>query len=121
MHLRTAILLAGIFSLTGCVVADMDSSNYTYVPWIQVFQKVDSTGQTNFRERKEALYSCGIDRSQNLDDKQWSLNTVQPNETSDEASDRHDRVIACMKKKGYTVYGFDQCGPLKKPTGLCPN
>jgi len=76
------------------------SSNYTYVPWIQLFQKVDSTGQTNFRERKEALYSCGIDRSENLDDKHWSLNTLMPNETSDEQSERFDRVIACMKRKG---------------------
>lgn len=121
MHFQTPILLAGIFALTGCVVADMDSSNYTYVPWIQLFQKVDSTGQTNFRQRKEALYSCGIDRSENLDDKHWSLNTLMPNETSDEQSERFDRVIACMKRKGYKVYGFDECGPLKKPTGLCPN
>jgi len=114
-------LLAGTLALTGCVVADMDSSNYKYVPWIQLFQKVDSTGQTNIRERKEALYSCGIDRSENLDDKQWSLNTLMPNETSDEQSKRFDHVIACMKRKGYTVYGFDQCGPLKNPTGLCSN
>ncbi|OAT37325.1 hypothetical protein M987_03141 [Enterobacter soli ATCC BAA-2102] len=35
--------------------------------------------------------------------------------------DRKDRVISCMKSKGYQVYGFEQCGPLKAPSGLCPN
>jgi hypothetical protein len=24
-----------------------------------------------------------------------------------------------MKGKGYKVYSFDECGPLKAPTGLC--
>lgn len=121
MRLRMFFLLVGMANLSGCVVADMDSSNYRYVPWIQLFQKIDANGQTNFRERKEALYSCGIDRDENLDDKHWSLNAVLPNETSEESGERKDRVIACMKSKGYTVYGFAQCGPLKKPSGLCPN
>ncbi|MEL4888475.1 hypothetical protein N6P31_15625 [Pectobacterium betavasculorum] len=121
MRFRMVVLLAGILNLTGCVVADMDSSNYRYVPWIQVFQKIDSTGQTNIRERKEALYSCGVDRRDNLDDKHWGLNVHRGNETFKESADRNDRIIACMKSKGYKVYGFDQCGPLKKPSGLCPN
>lgn len=113
--------MAGILNLTGCVVADMDSSNYHYVPWIQVFQKVDSTGQTNIRDRKEALYNCGVDRNENLDDKHWGLNGTSSNETPKEISERNDRIFACMKTKGYQVYGFAECGPIKKPTGLCPN
>ena len=52
------MVLGGVLLLTGCVVGNMDSSNYRFVPWIQVFQKVDpATGQTNIRDRKEALYS----------------------------------------------------------------
>ncbi|WP_194205386.1 hypothetical protein [Superficieibacter sp. 1612_C1] len=121
MRLQTILLLSGILNLTGCVVADMDSSNYRYVPWIQVFQKVDSTGQTNIRERKEALYSCGVDRSENLDDKNWGLNIQHGNETLKESVDRNQRIFRCMESKGYQVYGFDECGPLKKPSGLCPN
>ena len=121
MRYRIAVLLTGILNLTSCVVADMDSTNYTSVPWIQVFQKVDSTGQTNFRERKEALYSCGVDRSENLDDKNWGLNVVYPGKTIEETAERMDRVISCMKTKGYKVYSFNECGPLKAPSGLCPN
>ncbi len=121
IHFRMAVLLAGLVNLTGCVVADMDSSNHTSVPWIQVFQKIDSTGQTNIRERKEALYSCGVDQKENLDDKSWSLNTVNSDVTLNELTERNDRIFACMKKKGYKVYGFNACGPLKNPSGLCPN
>ncbi|ATF91693.1 hypothetical protein CO704_06135 [Cedecea neteri] len=121
MYFRAAFLLAGVLSLTGCVVGDMDSSNYHYVPWIQLFQKVDATGQTNIRERKEALYSCGVDRKENLDDKNWGLNAAQGNETLKEIVRRNDKIYACMKSKGYQVYGFSECGPLKKPSGLCPN
>ncbi|MGY6029827.1 hypothetical protein [Phytobacter sp. AG2a] len=121
MHFKSGILLAGIMQLSGCVVDDMDSSNYNYVPWIQVFQKVDVTGWTNIRDRKEALYSCGVDRRQNLDDKNWGLNVAYENETLQDITSRNKRIFACMKSKGYQVYGFDECGPIKKPTGLCPN
>lgn len=121
MLCRMIVVMTGILNLTSCVVADMDSTNHTSVPWIQVFQKVDSTGQTNSHERKEALYSCGVDRHENLDDINWGLNTVYNNQTIEEMMDRKDRVISCMKSKGYQVYGFEQCGPLKAPSGLCPN
>ena len=119
--MRTVILLTILLNLAGCVVDNMDSSNYHYVPWIQVFQKVDATGQTNIRERKEALYSCGVDRSENLDDKNWGLNHADKNKTLKQIVEKNERIFACMKSKGYMVYGFDECGPLKKPTGLCPN
>ncbi|EGT5710626.1 hypothetical protein AGJ35_05950 [Cronobacter dublinensis subsp. dublinensis] len=121
MYLGTSILLTGILMLTGCVVADMDSSNYRYVPWIQVFQKVDSTGWTNIRDRKEALYSCGVDRKEDLDDKNWGLNHFHGDETLADVIARNQGIFACMKNKGYNVYEFEECGPLKKPSGLCPN
>jgi hypothetical protein len=60
MLCRMIVVLTGILNLTSCVVADMDSTNHTSVPWIQVFQKVDSTGQTNSHERKEALYIAAL-------------------------------------------------------------
>lgn len=107
--------------LTGCVVADMDSSNYKYVPWIQLFQKVDATGWTNIRQRKEDLYDCGVSRSENLDDKNWGLNNQRDAQTLQQQSQWMQHIFTCMKNKGYNVYGFDACGPLKKPTGLCPN
>lgn len=121
MYCRTAAVFAITLNLTGCVVANMDSSDYTSVPWIQVFQKVDSTGQTNIRERKEALYSCGVDRSENLDDKNWGLNHGDKDLSLQQLVDRNESIFECMRGKGYKVYGFDECGPLKNPTGLCPN
>jgi len=114
-------VIASLFVLSGCVVADLDSSNYRYVPWVQVFQKPEASGKTNVAQRKADLYRCGVSREDNLDDPSWSLNTVHSGETVEQASDRNDKVRSCMKSKGYKVYGFDQCGPLKKPTGLCPN
>lgn len=117
-----AMVLGGVLLLTGCVVGNMDSSNYRFVPWIQVFQKVDpATGQTNIRDRKEALYSCGVDRSENLDSKNWGLSGIREGETLKQSVERNERIFDCMKSKGYDVYGFEECGPLKKPSGLCPN
>lgn len=121
VHYRMVVLLAGIVNLTGCLVTPGDASDFTYVTWIQLFQKVDSTGWTNIRERKEALYSCGVDRKENLDDKNWGLNIMQRNQTLQEISTRNKKIYACMKSKGYEVYNFRECGPLKRPTGLCPN
>ena len=76
---------------------------------------------TNIGERREALYSCGVERRQSLDDKHWGLNVAYELETLQDITSRNKRIFACMKSKGYQVYGFDECGPIKKPTGLCPN
>lgn len=107
--------------LTGCVVADMDSSNYDYVPWIQLFQKPDVSGLTNVVQRKADLYTCGVNPRTNLDDPMWSLNGQAPGETSEHANAKRNHILRCMKEKGYKVYGFSECGPKKSPTGLCPN
>lgn len=45
-------VVANLFLLSGCVVADMDSSNYRYVPWVQLFQKPEASGLTNVAQRK---------------------------------------------------------------------
>lgn len=55
------VVLASVVMLAGCVVADMDSSNYDYVPWVQVFQKPKASGGlTNVAQRKVDLYTCGV-------------------------------------------------------------
>ncbi|EMH1277327.1 hypothetical protein V6A89_004341 [Enterobacter hormaechei] len=114
-------VLAVVMLLNGCVVADMDSSNYDYVPWIQLFQKRDASGQTNVVQRKADLYACGVNPRTDLDDPYWSLNGSYPGETSAQFNVRRDHILSCMKEKGYHVYGFSECGPRKAPTGLCPN
>nr|WP_318381188.1 hypothetical protein [uncultured Enterobacter sp.] len=119
--IKKLAVVACIISLTGCVVADMDSSNYTYVPWIKLFQKPEASGLTNVAQRKKDLYACGVNPKANLDDPSWSLNGVYPGESDEHFTARRDHTLSCMKEKGYKIYGFAECGPLKKPTGLCPN
>lgn len=119
--MQRTLVIAAILMLCGCVVANMDSSNFKYVPWIKLFQKLDASGLTNVSQRKEDLYACGVRREDNLDDKNWGLNRVYGNETPQQHRARMDKTINCMEQKGYKVYDFQQCGPLKKPSGLCPN
>ena len=111
--------LTGIFLLTGCVVPDMDSSNYTVVPYVQTFQKVGHIGHTDREQRKIDLYTCGVDRGENLDNGSWYRNALMPGETSEELDKRVGKIEHCMERKGYQILGFDQCGPLKALTGLC--
>lgn len=115
------VVLASVVMLTGCVVADMDSSNYDYVPWVQVFQKPEASGLTNVTQRKVDLYSCGVNPRANLDGNNWSLNGIEPGETIESFNARSNHILSCMEGKGYKVYGFAGCGPKKSPTGLCPN
>ncbi|MDM2935261.1 hypothetical protein [Citrobacter sp. Cu233] len=115
------VVLVSVVMLTGCVVADMDSSNYDYVPWVQVFQKPEASGLTNVAQRKVDLYACGVNPKANLDGANWSLNGIEPGETFESFNTRRDHILSCMEEKGYKVYGFAACGPKKAPTGLCPN
>lgn len=115
------VVLTSVVMLTGCVVADMDSSNYDYVPWVQVFQKPGASGLTNVAQRKVDLYACGVNPGANLDGANWSLNGIEPGETFESFNTRRDHILNCMEEKGYEVYGFAACGPKKAPTGLCPN
>jgi hypothetical protein len=115
------VLLAAMSALllSGCVAMNMDSSNYAYVPYIKTFQKKDTIGHTNTEQRKKDLYSCGVEKNVNLDDGTWSRGGSNPNETLQQSVLRAEQLESCMKSKGYVVYGFDECGPLKAPTGLC--
>lgn len=108
-----------ILSLVGCVVTNMDSSNYDYVPYIKTFQKKGSIGHTNNERRKKDLYSCGVEKNTNLDDGTWKRGGAYPNETLQQTISRAEKIEGCMEDKGYIVYGFDDCGPLKAPTGIC--
>ena len=114
------MVLVSVWVLSGCVVADMDSSNYKYVPWIQLFQKPDASGKTNVQQRKADLYACGVNPRANLDDPLWSLNGSYPGETNEQFIARTNKIQDCMSAKGYKIYDFSQCGPLKAPTGLYP-
>ncbi|MCT4706080.1 hypothetical protein MUA03_09220 [Enterobacteriaceae bacterium H16N7] len=117
--MNKSILLLSVFSLTGCVVANMDSSDYNYVPYIQTFQKKETVGHTNINQRKEDLFACGVDKKTNLDDDTWGRGEGKPGESLQQVVTRAEKLEGCMEKKGYIVYGFDQCGPLKAPTGKC--
>ena len=119
--IKQCLLLSIVLLLTGClrVVTDMDSSNYTAVPYVKTFQKADTIGHTDHEQRKRALYACGVDKNTNLDDGSWSSSGSTPEETLQQLIARTDKVESCMESKGYIVFGFDECGPLKKPSGKC--
>ncbi|HFZ1002437.1 TPA: hypothetical protein ACIJRN_000968 [Klebsiella aerogenes] len=69
------------FLLTGClgVVADMDSTNYQYVPYIQTLQKADTIGHTDREQRKRDIYACGVGPYADLNDKFWQPDVGYPN------------------------------------------
>ena len=117
--MKTAALISIVFLLSGCVVADMDSTNYEYVPYAQTYQKADRIGHTDRQQRKEDMYSCGVDRNINLDDGKWNGSSAKPGETLQQVAARDDKLKRCMQSKGYVALGYDQCGPLKAPTGEC--
>ena len=114
-HLTPGLVLL----LTGCVVADMDSTNHTAVPYAQTFQKPATLGHTDRVQRRADLYACGVKKSVDVDSKTWLRAEVYPGETLDQMVARVEKVESCMKGKGYVVLGFDACGPLKAPTGKC--
>ena len=117
--MKIVYISLSILLLSGCVVGNMDSSDYQYVPYVQTFQKIGEAGHTNQTKRKADLYSCGVDKNINLDDDSWRRGRSEPGETLQQVVARAEKIEGCMRNKGYIVYGFDQCGPLKAPTGLC--
>ncbi|MDW3569211.1 hypothetical protein ACOTR2_00440 (plasmid) [Enterobacter asburiae] len=111
--------LTGIFLLTGCVVADMDSTNYEYVPYIQTIQKAGHIGHTDREQRKRDLYACGVNPKADLDYKYWQTDTGYPNQSLQQIITRREKIEGCMKSKGYVLFDYAECGPLKALTGLC--
>lgn len=66
MHGIRHLSLICCIGLTGCVVADMDSSNYDFFPYVQTFQKPQTMGHTDVQKRREDLYECGVDKKYSL-------------------------------------------------------
>ncbi|WES70102.1 hypothetical protein [Superficieibacter sp. HKU1] len=119
MSLKSVFLLAGMFLLTGCLVTNMDSSNYKFVDYVQTFQKSTTIGHTDRAQRKTDLYSCGVDKNTNLDDGSWSAANAKPGDTLQTVVARRKKIERCMEGKGYVVFGYEACGPVKAPTGKC--
>lgn len=120
MALYMKPLIAGLaFLLSGCVVADIDSTNHTAVPYSQTFQKPATLGHTDRVQRKADLYACGVDKRIDVDSPTWGRGSSYEGESTKQFFARIEKVEACMKGKGYQVLGFDECGPLKAPTGKC--
>lgn len=117
MKLLVSLLIT--FLLTGCAVANMDSTGYTSVRYAQTFQKKDQIGYTNTAQRKVDLYACGVDKMQNLDDDSWSRGAAAKGEGIQQVMERIQNLENCMTNKGYVIFSYAQCGPLKAPTGLC--
>ncbi|WP_413722178.1 hypothetical protein [Sodalis sp. RH23] len=117
--LKKLAVIVCMFSLTGCVVADMDSSNYTSVPYVQIFQKKGQHGHTDRAQRTRDLHACGVPENENPDSPRWQRVGVAPGQTVDQALARAHKLEQCMRDKGYDTLEFSECGPLKAPTGKC--
>ena len=116
---HVAWLAAAGLMLTGCVVPNMDSSNYTSVPYVQLFQKKGQHGHTNRSQRTQDLYDCGVPANVNPDSPRWHRVGVREGETVNQAIARAHKLEQCMRDKGYDTLEFSECGPLKAPTGQC--
>jgi len=116
--MRRLMLGFAALILTGCVVASYDPSDYRYVPYIQTFQKAGQQGHTDPVQRKVDLQSCGVDKA-TVDNPNWSSSSALPGETLHQNIARGKKLDSCMESKGYIAYTYDDCGPLKAPTGLC--
>ncbi|MCU6678630.1 hypothetical protein [Leclercia tamurae] len=59
------------FFLSGCVVADMVSTNHTAFPYSWTFQKPATLGHTDRVQRKADLYAFGVDKNVDVDSPAW--------------------------------------------------
>ena len=76
-------LIPGIvFLLSGCVVADMDSTNHTAFPYSWRFQKPATMGHTDRVQRKADLYACGVDKNTDVDSPAWGRGSSYPGKTT---------------------------------------
>ncbi|MEJ5068039.1 hypothetical protein WH292_09165 [Enterobacter sp. MYb186] len=76
-------LIPGIvFLLSGCVVADMDSTNHTAFPYSWTFQKPATMGHTDWVQRKADLYACGVDKNIDVDSPAWGRGSSYPGKTT---------------------------------------
>lgn len=114
---KTVLLLCSL--LTSCVVPNMDSSNYTTVPYVQIFQKKGQHGHTDQAQRTRDIHACGVPENENPDSPDWQRFGVAPGETVDQALARAHKIEQCMRDKGYDTLNITECGPLKAPTGEC--
>ena len=112
-----ACLAAAGLMLTGCVVGDMDTSNYTSFPYAHTIQKPGQLGHTDVAQRTQDLYSCGLDK--NIPPDEFSRNYVHPGESLEQHKNRIEKIESCMQSKGYVLLDYGDCGPLKAPTGKC--
>ena len=119
MRLRNSLLLLAMVNLTGCVVADMDSSNYEYVPYVKTIQKQDRLGHTDTAQRKQDLWACGLSKKVDPETGPFNRNQLENGETLAQHQKRIGQLERCMESKGYVLLDFDKCGPLKAPTGMC--
>jgi len=108
--MRGLMLGLATLVLSGCVVGNMDSSDYRYVPYIQTFQKAGQQGHTDTAQRKVDLQSCGVDKA-TVDNPNWSSGSMLPGETLHQLIARGEKLNSCMESKGYIAYRYDDCGP----------
>ena len=119
------VLYLRMFSaiLSACNTFNVVSGYSPYVslnpPTIQHYQKPNTIGHTDPKQRWQDFQSCGVKK---YFDGTLDFNTQYPGMTSEDVSKRSKAIRDCIKdKKGYVFIKTTQCvdGKNNKLTGLC--
>lgn len=83
---------------------------------IQGFQKKDSVGSTDIKQRERDLLNCGV---KNFFGGTLDLNTEYPGMTDKQVDQRRNYIYQCMKSKSHVIINTEDCIQKGKSTGLC--
>ncbi len=99
--IRILLLLPLTLVLMSCIMPVVSRWNpdvYNKYTVIHTWQKPNTIGHTDAVQRKKDFFECGV---KNFREGVLDLNVVYPGETSDQATQRSNRIIACIESKGY--------------------
>lgn len=106
--------------LVGCipirVIPKYNPDVYNDYKVIQAYQKKETIGHTDIKQREADLYACGV---RNLFGGTLDLNTQYPEMTDSQVTERRISIDSCMKSKGYIINSRVHCTAKGKPTGFC--
>ena len=120
--MRTIYLLIFAVLLSACSAFYVVPGYSPYVslapPQIQRWQKSDTIGHTDSKQRWQDFQGCGV---KNFRDGSLDLSNEYPGMTTEDVIRRSKAIRSCMKNKGYIYLGETECvdGKNNKLTGLC--
>lgn len=98
------------------VVPKYDPDVYNNYTVIQGYQKKDSIGHTDVKQREKDVLDCGV---RNLDNGTLDLSVVYPSMSIEQVKVRQKSINNCMKLKNYIIINTYNCTKNGKPVGIC--